>query len=393
VNTVEDRLRDAYRAAAETVRPETVLAEGVRGLRDDDPPRALRPRRWPARGRLLIPLAAAAAVAAVAIGASVLLPRPAPDRSGPPQAAGRGTPGFFVALNWSLHPSMVVVNATTGTRGATIRLPFRAAELTGVATGDGRTFVAAARTAACRTSLYRFRVSARGRPTTLTRFASVPGVIGSPWDMALARDGRTIAYATLACGQASGPLLRDQLGKGYLAVVNTVTGRTRHWTYTGRGVQAFHGDGDVSLSANGRVAAFVDQVLRTNAAPGSLVRRGRVVMRSGEFGSSVILGGLDVAPDGKTVYFGTFRVRHDKPAGRSWQLRAFDLASGRTSLVRSLPGTQGTPAAVAPDPTGRFLMIEYALRDGPTRLARLDLATGRLTLLNARWVVDAAIAW
>ena len=111
---------------------------------------------------------------------------------------------------------MVVVNATTGTRGATIRLPFRATELTGVATGDGRTFVAAARTAACRTSLYRFSVSAQGRPTALTRFASVPGVIGSPWDMALARDGRTIAYDTSACGQPR---------KAYLAVVNTATGR------------------------------------------------------------------------------------------------------------------------------------------------------------------------
>jgi len=390
VNTVEDRLRDAYRAAAETVRPETVLAEGVRGLRDDDPPRARRPRRWPARGRLLIPLAAAAAVAAVAIGASVLLPRPAPDRSGPPQAsaAGRGTPAFFVALNWSLRPSMVVVNATTGTRGATIRLPFRATELTGVATGDGRTFVAAARTAACRTSLYRFRVSARGRPTTLTRFASVPGVIGSPWDMALARDGRTIAYATLACGQPR---------KAYLAVVNTATGQMRRWTFgvgTASAGQPFQDcTGDVSLSAGGHLVAFCDRVLRTNAPPGSLVRRGRVVARSGEFGPSVVLGGLEVAPDGKTVYFDTFRVRHGKPTWRGWQLRAFDLATGRTSLVRSLPGTQGTPAAVASDPTGRFLMIEYALRDGPTRLARLDLATGRLTPLNARWVVDAAIAW
>jgi hypothetical protein len=390
VITVEDRLRDAYRAAAETVRPETVLAEGARGLRDDDPPRARRPRRWPARGRLLIPLAAAAAVAAVAIGASVLLPRPAPDRGGPPRAAaaGRGTPAFFVALNWSLHPSMVVVNATTGTRGATIRLPFRATQLTGVATGDGRTFVAAARTAACRTSLYRFRVSGQGRPTALTRFGSVPGIVGGPWNMALARDGRTIAYDTTACGQPR---------QAYLAVVNTATGQTRRWTFgvgTASAGQPFQDcTGDVSLSADGHLVAFCDRVLRTDAPPGSLVRRGRVVARSGEFGPSVILGGLEVAPDGKTVYFGTFRVRHGKPAGRSWQLRAFDLATGRTSLVRSLPGTQGTPAAVAPDPAGRFLMIEYAPRDGPTRLARLDLATERLTPLNARWVVDAAIAW
>jgi hypothetical protein len=37
-------------------------------------------------------------------------------------------------------------------------------------------------------------------------------------------------------------------------------------------------------------------------------------------------------------------------------------------------------------------MIEYATRHR-TRLVRLDTATGRLTPVNARWVVDAAIAW
>jgi hypothetical protein len=328
-------------------------------------------------------------VAAVAIGASVLLPRSAPDRSGPPLAAagGRGTPAFFVALNWSLHPSMVVVNTTTGTRGATIRLPFRATELTGVATGDGWTFVAAARTAACRTSLYRFRVSAQGRPTALTRFGSVRGIVGGPWNMALARDGRTIAYDATACGQPR---------RAYLAVVNTATGQMRRWTFgvgTPSAGQPFQDcTGDVSLSADGRLVAFCDRVLRTDAPPGSLVRRGRVVAHSGEFGPSVILGGLEVAPDGKTVYFDTFRVRHDKPTWRGWQLRAFDLATGQTSLVRSLPGTQATPAAVSADPAGRFLMIEYATRYH-TRLARLDIASGQLTPVNARWVVDAAIAW
>ena len=47
---------------------------------------------------------------------------------------------------------------------------------------------------------------------------------------------------------------------------------------------------------------------------------------------------------------------------------------------------------MASDPTGRFLMIEYATHPGQNRLARLDVATGRLTPVNARWV-DAAIAW
>lgn len=332
------------------------------------------------------------AVAVSVLGSNVVR---GPGRRAPAAGAGGGTPAFLVALNWATHPSMVVVNARTGARGAAIRLPFPATALTGVATGDGRTFVAAARTAACRTSLYRFGVSAQGRPTALTAFGSVPGVIATPWDMALTRDGRTIAYDAMACGQAPGRRSLDQPRNGYLAVVNAVTGQARHWTFTvgtGRGAQALHGTGDVSLSADGRVVAFADWVLRTDAAPGSLVRRGRVVARNRDLGRSTILGGLEIARDGKTVYFGTFRIRHNKPAGGNWQLRAFDVASGRTRLVRSLPGSQGTPAAVASDPTGRFLMIEYATHPGQNRLARLDVATGRLTPLDARWV-DAAIAW
>ena len=391
MNAVEDRLRDAYRAAAETVRPEPVLAAGVRGLHAGEPRRARRPRRRPARGRLLIPVAAAAAVTAVAVAASLLGSHAArgPGHGGPATGAG-GTPAFFVTLNWTTHPSMVVVNARTGARGTTIRLPFRATALTGVATGDGRTFVAAARTAACRTSLYRFGVSPQGKPTALTAFATVPGVIEGPWDIALARDGRTIAYNAATCGQAPGARAQDQPRNAYLAVVNTATGQARRWKFAGD--RALPGTGDVSLSADGGVVADGDRVLRTDTAPGSLARRGRQVMHSGEFGPSVILGGLEIAPDGKTVYFDTFRVRHGKPVWGNWQLRAFDLATGRTRRVRLLPGTQGTPAAVASDPTGRFLMVEYALRSG-TRLARLDVASGQLTPLNARWVLDAAIAW
>jgi hypothetical protein len=60
VNRIEDRLRDAFAAAADTVRP-----EAVRGLAD---------RPVLARSRRIAPLAAAAAVAVVVIGASVATP-------------------------------------------------------------------------------------------------------------------------------------------------------------------------------------------------------------------------------------------------------------------------------------------------------------------------------
>lgn len=60
MNHVEDRLRDAFAAAAETVRPETV---GV-----------LRQASRPAGRRRLAPLAAAAAVAVIIVAASVITP-------------------------------------------------------------------------------------------------------------------------------------------------------------------------------------------------------------------------------------------------------------------------------------------------------------------------------
>jgi hypothetical protein len=408
VNTLEDRLREAYQAAGQAVRPESVRAEGARWLRGRDPgSRAARLAAGPAtRGRrMLIPLIAAAAVTAVVAGASVLAQHIAagPAAAGghrdgvAPATAATGTPRFFVALNWTTHPSMFVVNAATGARGALITPPFPARDLTGVATGDGTTFVAAAvRPGTCRTTLYRFGLSAADRPTAMTEFATVPGAIGSPWDIAVAGNGRTVAYDAWTwkrCPPSSSSSHHQPLD-GYLAVVNTATGQTKRWTYQGTGKGALTGTGDVSLSANGREVAFADRVLPTDAPAGSLASRGRMVARNGESGRATALGGLEIAPDGRSAYFSTFSVRNSKPAG-GWQLRAFDLATGHAHLVRSFPGTSATSAAVTASPSGRYLLIEYLphTAHGGTRLARLDVTTGKMTQVNASWAAEAAIAW
>jgi hypothetical protein len=402
VNTLEDRLRDAYRAAAETVRPDGLLPKAIPNPRGRD-------RRRAGHGRLAIPLAAAAAVIAVAATGAVLLPRAAPGLGGGSRSPGvqappalLTTPGYFVALNWMQIPQVFVVNAATGAQGATITLPFPAADLRSVATGDGRTFVVAAgEPGQCRTSLYRFSLGADGTPTALTGFGTVPGVVPTPWDMAVAGSGQIVAYDALACGQRSVRQLAKagklrQLGtagysqQGFLAVVNAATGQTKQWTFdTSAG-----GLGNLSISADGRVVGFGNHVLDTDAAQGSLAARSRAVTTEGEFGRSTILGGLNVSPDGTTAYFATFKIAHDKPVWESWQLRAFDLANGHTSLVRSFPGTSGGPAAVTFDPTGRYLLAESVVRTGPTtKLALLDVATGQLTQLNASWAIDPEIAW
>jgi hypothetical protein len=398
VKTLEDRLRDAYRAAAETVRPEAILPNAILS-----PPN--RARRRAAHGRPAISLAAAAAVIAVAAAVVVLLPRAAPGLGGGSTLRGAQlprapltTPGYFVALNWMVRPYLVVVNAATGAQGQRISLPFPAKDLTSVATGDGQTFVVAAPEGACRTSLYRFSLGAGGTPTALTPFITVPGVIPTPWDMAVSGSGQIVAYDALACGQRSvrqlaraGKLRRlaeaGYTQQGFLTVVNTATGQIKRWTFPDN----TDSGGQVSISADGGVVGIGNRVLDTGAAPGSLAAHSRVVAADGEFGPSTLVGGINVSPDGRTVYFSTFTTAGDKPVWGSFRLRAFDLATGQTQLVRSFPGVD---VRVTFDPAGRYLLAASVVRAAPTtKLARLDIATGQLTELNTSWAVNPEIAW
>jgi hypothetical protein len=414
VNTLEDRLRDAYRAAAETIRPEEILSGAILSPPDHARRRARRTGQTgpgPSRRRVLIPLAAAVAVIAVAAVVAVLLPRAAPGLGRGKPTAGQTTPAllttpaYFVVLNWSQHPSMHVVNATTGAQGARISLPFPRTDLTSVATGDGQTFVVAATTGSCSTTLYRFSLGANGTPGTMTAFTKLAGQLFDPWDMAVSAGGQFVAYQTLACNNLS----PEQLAKaakghrpqrGYLSVLDTATGQTKQWTYHTSVGEFMPGTRNVSISANGSVVGFSNEVIDTSAPAGSLAAHARVVATNGEFGPSTIVGGLNVSPDGRAAYFATFRTANDKPVWSSWQLRAFDLATGQTRLVRSFPGTEGGPAAVTFDPTGRYMLVGSVINTGTpakplptTKLAVVDVATGQLTQLNATWALDPAIAW
>ena len=401
MNTLEDRLRDAYRAAAETVRPEEILSGAILSPPDHARRRARRtgrPGHGASRRRLLMPLAAAAAVLAVVAAVAVLVPRAVPGLGRGRSADGRTTPtllttpAYFVELNWSQHPSMFVANATTGAQGARISLPFPSTDLTSVATGDGQTFVVAATApGSSSTSLYRFSLAANGTPSPMIPVTKVTGQISDPWDMAVSANGEFIAYKTMTTDEVATPR-RPQ--HGYLAVLDTVTGQTKQWTFHTAAYGFMTGTGNVSISASGSVVGFGNEVVDTSAAPGSLAARGRVVATDGEFGPSTIVGSLNVSPDGRTTYFATFRTANDKPVWSSWQLRAFDLATGQTRLIRSFPGTEGGPAAVTFDPTGRYMIVESVVHTGPTtKLALVNIATGQLTQLNVSWAVDPEIAW
>jgi hypothetical protein len=88
--------------------------------------------------------------------------------------------------------------------------------------------------------------------------------------------------------------------------------------------------------------------------------------------------------------------RRSKPVWASWQLRAFDLATGKTSLLRNVRGPLGTGSAAAPGPTGRYLLllvVPGAKQGGATwMLYRLDVATGQMTQLKSTWAIEPGIA-
>jgi hypothetical protein len=250
---IEDRIRAATRAAADTVAPNSVPP--LRLPSD----RLLRARSgslasvW---GRWLAPMAAAAAVVAVAVAmvtvgrtadrapvgsGGVPSARPGPVRMGPPissyVASGR-VPRYYVSIesygNPNSHPSYAVVRATsTGTALETV-LPAAGGTVVAVtAAADDRTFVLdtqpwdnANQAFALRTFLL-LRLSPGGSELSQTRLAvSVPGgqlMTG----FALSPDGRKLAIAVQPGNNQREPDLTE------VKVITLATGVTRTWTANG----------------------------------------------------------------------------------------------------------------------------------------------------------------
>jgi hypothetical protein len=244
VNTIEERLRDAFDADAQTVRRESLRPPPGRDVRRPVPARGLR------RGGLLMPLAAAAAVAATILGLAIVVPMVFPG--GP---AGRshhhrqhlppiGPPGSFLTVTTSppvihgLHlvrygVSTLQVRSVRHGGGPTATLLRSLGSIDAVVAPDGS--VIAVVDHGCRSQVV--RIDARTADRTLIR--TLPESAGS---IALSPDGRTLSYMTYPasdpkpCGPVRQPAspIRIQWNPGgpaqflpsVLAVVNLATGAT-----------------------------------------------------------------------------------------------------------------------------------------------------------------------
>jgi hypothetical protein len=383
VNAIEDLLSDAFEADAQTVRAEDVPALAI----------ACQPgsrRSWSSRmtrSRLVVPLAAAAAVIAVVLGAGLVVP----GLLAGPGAAGRalsqrarsalfGTltavrpPRYLVGLeNGSGSASDVgIYSARTGRLIAQVSPPRPGLGFiaTAAARGDLSFVVAAApRSGQCATWFYQLTLSSTGRVASLTPLAvpRVPGEIIPPSGLTASADGRTVAYTANGCGQ----------GNGWLGVIDLVSHKARTWRADAEDLWS------LSLSATGRLVLYVNstvyggdgsvQVLRTNARPGALSERARVVA-PGDAGVGAD-GSVALTPDGRTVLACT-EAGTGSAGPRTANVSALAVATGSPlGVVHSWRHVDAAPCMITAAPSGGYLIVADISTHGIG--IGLDLATGR----------------
>lgn len=353
MNTLEDRLRDAYRAIVDTIDPATIPSLDV----STKPP--ARSSRWI---RFATPLAAAAAVTIVVLVATLAVGTPprnhAPAVKTRPAAAAVSLPTFTLV---DLGSSVTVYNTRTGVGVATLAPP-KGQQFQDVASaGTAQSFLAATGLSgsACHAYFYRFQLSATGQPSPLTLLRSVPDSL--PTAIAATSGGGTYAYSTVHCDTAP--------PNGGIGISGQAGNRT--WDYPTGDDYTF----SLASTADGRTLALSlyvgsgeaekDVLLNTRSASSTVAGASRIL-------SSVPSSQtLAISPDGRTLYACASK-------GSTGTLAAYSTATG--ALIRVLhqwPGfAQGFVCQVSTDPTGSFLLAAVTPDvNQPWTLTGFDLQT------------------
>jgi hypothetical protein len=237
VNTVEDRLRAATRAAASTVAdgsapPLRLPAPGRRTVRPVHPRRRIR---W------MAPAAAAAAIAAVAAGlvvaagpAPVTKAHPGPDSSPAAlpavQQAPRladGLPAYFLAVpegevtgRGAASGAVDIVSTATGRTAVKVTLPGSVYRITADSTGA---FYAAVLPRRGPVRFYRIAWPVRGSGRAAVTALPIRAPSGGISFLAASPDGARLAMATYV-QRGSTEKVQN------LTVASTTTGTARHWS-------------------------------------------------------------------------------------------------------------------------------------------------------------------
>jgi hypothetical protein len=414
---LEQRLRDAYRAAAATVHPDS-----VRGLHEVRlHPRRVRPRRWILGSSLGLPLGAAAAVTALVLAVAVIVPM-LTTRHGSPVATEPGAriPQFTLADDGGdLRVIQTVTGRVVGRISAPAGLTFTSQPgilSQAAGTASDRTFVvlASQTSSTCAMFVYKAQLGDGGQPSLTRVPVTLPpgtGILA----LAASGDGRTAALLLGGCGKPS-PHARAMQANGGIILVDLATGRLiRQWSYgPNETIPVLPERPFVYLSADGAQLAFsvyqkspqqdlTVRMLATSAPSGTLDSASHVAWRPPQ---GVVMDAsplMALSPDGKTLYACA------GPPSRSsisiTLLRAFSATTGRQIRVLHAwaPSHFGDCGVVTTDPlSGTLLAYANVVTTGAvnatgpphqgTFLFTVDPATGRVSPLPFPEPADG-LAW
>lgn len=337
MSRIEDRLRNAYESATQTVRPES-LRPPVLPQAEPAPPvgRGRGRRGLPGfRGGLrpLAPLAAAVAVVAVAV-AAITVPRLfTPPRPAGPPTGTMGTPSPFLVV--VRPPDIQVVSAATGRVLARLPPPGARTGWSQAAAGPGgRQFMLAATDEdnACRSlRFYTLTLSGTGTVASLRPYSAPKTgqmLSSNNWGsggLAASADGSTFAYVTTDCASP---------GASQETITVIRHGTVRTWTSS-----VLANPAGLSLSADGSLLSYTNQtnetpatsrgsawILRTDSAPGPADQRARRMFIDLPYGGAQAQGTV-LSPDGSTMYLltATFSARGSL---LGYAVSAYDTATG-----------------------------------------------------------------
>jgi hypothetical protein len=263
MNSIQDRISAATRAAADTVRPDSIPP--LR-LPADGRARTRRGRSWVG---WLAPAGAAIAVFVVVVAVVVVVAqhahRSTPVTNSPvaPYVASGQVPPYFVALAptgvANKSPADAEVHATAdGRRLATVRPSILGGTIVAVTgAADDRTFVLAEQPWAKRgvqqdkqSLFYLLRLGPAGQVVSLTELPMAVPPNTTMRGLALSPDGRRLAVATQPAGGAVVPSI---------TVYTVSDGEARTWTAAQSGATIGLGPDDartLSWTADGRTLAF-----------------------------------------------------------------------------------------------------------------------------------------
>jgi hypothetical protein len=411
VNDIEERLRDAYRAAAETIPPETVSGLRERVVRIGRAPGGGRARRV-ITGRVLVPLAAAAAVVAAAVlvpafesgvlaghggaaaragrGQGSAMPSAVPGHAVRATASGKpgralavppGAPPFFFTSDGGPGTTLYVYSTATAGVVARIAPPHPGDNFDGIAaTSDPlRYVVATGHNFSCGTRLYTLRLSTGGQPAGYTPL-SVPSLPEDLFSLAVTPGARFLAYAGQFCADAGG-------GQGDIGYVNLATGAISRWTAPKQ-----EDIGSLSLSASGHEIGFTVQptklfqpvagVLAGNAPSGALARSAQAIVSGNQLTpAGTVPEAAALSSGGRTMYVcgAGVSLGNTPPPATPDPLLTF--SGGTLTHTAHLAGAGSCGLSL--DPSGRYLLAQTSggYGTGTPTVQLIDVATGKATTL------------